>query len=70
MARYRIELIDRSTKRGGSGVTNREECDLPGLGDAIKRAIEYYREHERSVLGYRVLDETGKIIDQWRRLDA
>jgi hypothetical protein len=58
MARYRIELIDRSDKPGGSGITNRQECDLASDEEAIQRAEEFYRAHETSVIGYRVIDVT------------
>ena len=67
MARYRIELIDWPGKPGGRGVTNHEECNLSSDGEAIQHAKELYNKHEGSVVGYRVLDATGKIIDQWRR---
>jgi len=68
MTRYRIELIDKSQKPGGSGVTNREVCNLSSDGEAIQRAKEFYRSHESETIGYRVInDATGKIIDQWMR---
>jgi hypothetical protein len=67
MARYRIELIDRNGKPGGSGVTNCEECNLASAGEAIQRAKEFYQSRASSVIGYRVIDTTGKIIDQWSR---
>jgi hypothetical protein len=71
MPRYRIELIDKPGKPGGSEITNREVCNLGSDGEAIQRAKEFYRSHEHSVIGYRVIDDTSAIIiDHWMRADA
>jgi hypothetical protein len=67
MPQYTIELIDRPTgKPGGRGITNRQTCQFASEADALRRAAAFYKEHEGTVVGWRVLDAAGKIVEQRR----
>ena len=68
MPRYAIVLLPRPTdKPGGSGITEREEHQFANLGEALQRGREMYRAHESTAIGFRICDELGEAIHEWKR---
>ena len=67
MPSYTITLLyDPSTKPGGSGTIDREERQFANLGAALQRAREMYQRHQKSAIGFQILDALGGLIHEWR----
>jgi hypothetical protein len=67
MPSYAIVLLyDPPAKPGGSGTIDREERQFANLGEALQRAREMYQDHQKSAIGFQILDVGGGIIHEWR----
>src|SRR5438477_10437804 len=67
MPNYAIVLLyDPPTKPGGSGTIDREERQFANLGEALQRAREMYQHHQKSAIGFQILDAGGGLIREWR----
>jgi hypothetical protein len=67
MPSYTIVLLYASpTKPGGSGTIDREERQFANLGEALQRAREMYQHHQKSAVGFQILDAGGGLIHEWR----
>ena len=57
MPSYAIVLLyDPPTKPGVSGTIDREERQFANLGEALQRAREMYQRHQKSAIGFQILD--------------
>ena len=67
MLSYAIVLLyDPPTKLGANGTTDREERQFANLGEALQRAREMYQHHQKSAIGFQILDAGGGLIHEWR----
>ena len=61
-----VLLYDAPPNPGGSGTIDREERQFANLGEALQRGREMYKYHQKSAVGFQILDAGGGLIHEWR----
>jgi hypothetical protein len=66
MPKYAISLLHNRGEEPG-GHIEPEERQFANLGEALQRGREKYRAHESTAIGFRICDELGEVIHEWKR---
>jgi hypothetical protein len=67
MPKYAISLIRNPGEEPGSSDIEPEERQFANLGEALQRGRKMYRAHESTAIGFRICDELGEVIHEWKR---
>jgi hypothetical protein len=66
MPKYAISLLHNPGEKRGSDIEP-EERQFANLGEALQHGREMYRAHESTAIGFRICDELGEVIHEWKR---